>query len=345
MKIDIRSLTLNEIETLMIQLGEPKFRAKQIYGFLSKGIKTFDEMHNLSKALIEKLKENCQIKNVNIIKAQKSKDGTQKFLCELDDHEVVETVFMKYKYGNSICISTQVGCKMKCTFCASTIKGMRRNLTTSEMLGQIYAAEAYTGEKINNVVMMGSGEPLDNYDNSVKFIKLATDEKGLNLSGRSITLSTCGLVPQIKVLADEHFQITLAISLHNPIEAERKVIMPITHKHGLEDLIHAVDYYIAETHRRVTFEYALIEGENDSEHHAKALGKLLKDKLVHVNLIPVNAVEEKNYHPTQQIQINRFKSILMDKYKINTTVRRELGSDINAACGQLRNEHIETQEA
>ncbi len=337
---DLRSLTLEEITQYMKTIGEKGFRAKQVYEWVSKGISSFNDMTNLSQNLIEQLKRDFRLDNFKIIQTLKSDDGTIKVLGALWDENIVESVFMTYKHGNSVCVSTQVGCKMKCTFCASTLGGVVRNLTAGEILGQIYALQNMTGERVNNVVLMGSGEPLDNYDETLRFIKLSTDEKGLNLSGRSITLSTCGLATEIRKLADEKLQITLAISLHNPIEDERLQIMPITKKHNLLDLMSSVDYYIEKTGRRVTFEYALIDGVNDTERHAQALGALLKGKLVHVNLIPVNAVVENNFMPSSNNKINGFKRVLMDKYRLNTTVRRELGSDINAACGQLRNQHL-----
>ena len=344
-KIDLRSQSVEEIKATLKSLGEKPFRADQIYSWVSKGASSFDEMTNLSADLRAKLKDAYLIDNAKIVEVMTSGDGTNKFLNGLYDDEVVESVFMRYKHGNSACISTQVGCKMKCTFCASTVDGCVRNLTAGEMLGQIYAMQNYTGLKINNVVLMGSGEPLDNYDETLKFIKLAIDEKGLNLSGRSITLSTCGLAPQIKALADEKLQITLAISLHNPFNDERQKIMPITGAFDIETLMEAVDYYISKTSRRVTFEYAMIHGVNDSIEHADALGRRLKGKIVHVNLIPVNAVKENKYFPPQMDKINVFMKRLMDKYNINTTIRRELGSDINAACGQLRRQHIQSSKS
>jgi 23S rRNA (adenine2503-C2)-methyltransferase len=340
-KVDLRNETLSDISLKLETIGEKKFRAKQIYEWVIKGARHFDDMLNLSKALRAKLEKIYYLDNTNIIDVLKSEDGTLKMLNAFKDGEIVESVFMRYKHGNSACLSTQVGCKMGCSFCASTLNGCMRNLTAGEMLGQLYEMQNYTGERVNNVVLMGSGEPLDNYDEVLRFIHLACDEDGLNLSGRSITLSTCGLVPQIRKLADEKLQITLAISLHNPIEKERIEIMPITKKYGIRALMDAVAYYTEKTHRRVTFEYAMIAGENDSIEHANELGKLLKGMLVHVNLIPVNAVKEKSYIPTKNHQINVFMKQLMDKYNINTTVRRELGSDINAACGQLRNQQIE----
>ncbi len=338
--IEIRNLTQERLTEQLVAMGEKSFRAKQVFEWINKGVQSFDEMKNLPKGLIEQLKVKYYLENASIIEQLNSEDGTIKSLHKLYDNNVIESVFMTYKHGYSACISTQVGCRMKCAFCASTLNGMIRNLTAGEMLGQLFEMQNITGKRIDHVVLMGSGEPLDNYDEVIRFIKMACSEKGLNLSGRNITLSTCGIAPQIYKLADEKLQITLAISLHNPFDAERTQIMPINKKYDIDKLMAAVDYYINLTNRRVTFEYALIEGENDSDKHAEALGVKLKGKLVHVNLIPINAVKEKQMKPSQNSRINRFKSILMDKYNINTTVRRELGSDINAACGQLRNQHI-----
>ncbi len=337
---DLRNLTKEQLMELAIKLGDKAFRGKQLYEWITKGVSSFDEMTNMPTSFKQKLADSSYLDNYKILEHHVAKDGTIKALGALHDGNIVESVFMTYKHGNSACISTQVGCKMKCTFCASTLNGVVRSLTAGEYLGQLYALQKLTGKRINNVVLMGSGEPLDNYEASVRFIKMACDEEGLNISGRNITLSTCGLVPEIMKLADEKLQITLAISLHNPFQEERAEIMPITRRYGIKALIEAVDYYIKQTGRRVTFEYALIDGINDSNLHAEQLGVLLRGKLVHINLIPVNAVKEKAYRPTQNDKIYGFKSLLMDKYNINTTVRRELGSDINAACGQLRNSKL-----
>jgi 23S rRNA (adenine2503-C2)-methyltransferase len=338
--VDFRNLDEEALKAWVVAHGEKAFRAKQLYEWIVKGVVSFDEMLNLSKAFREMLSAEGYLDNFHIVEAHTAQDGTIKVLGRLHDGNLVESVFMTYKHGHSVCVSTQVGCKMGCSFCASTIGGVTRNLTAGEYLGQIYALQAMTGKRVNHVVLMGSGEPLDNYDETLRFIKLSTDERGLNLSGRSITLSTCGLADEIKKLAEEHLQITLAISLHNPFETERQTIMPITKRYSIAAVLEAVDVYIEKTGRRVTFEYALIAGVNDSDAHAEKLGQLLKGKLVHVNLIPVNAVAEKNYAPTASDKIFRFKSILSDKYKITTTIRRELGSDINAACGQLRAKHL-----
>lgn len=339
---DLRNMSKSQMIEALETIGEKSFRGKQVFEWvMQKGVSDFEQMSNLPKGLIEKLRHDFTIDNYQIVDQLVSSDGTIKALGALSDGNLVESVFMTYKHGHSACISTQVGCKMGCSFCASTLGGIVRNLTVGEYLGQIYALQNLTGKRIDNIVLMGSGEPLDNYEETVKFLKRVTDPEGLNISIRSITVSTCGLVPEIYKLADEHLGITLAISLHNPFEIERIEMMPITKKYGITELIKAVDYYIEKTGRRVTFEYALIDGINDTISHAEQLGKLLKGKLVHVNLIPVNAVKEKGYKPTQNNRINGFKSQLVDKYKINTTVRRELGSDINAACGQLRNSKME----
>lgn len=335
----IRELTADQITEAVISLGEKKFRAMQIVGWLSKGVESFDEMKNLPGGLREKLKEAFYVKNVAVIEELKSKDGTSKYLLSLRDGEVIEAVLMRYKHGNSICISTQVGCRMGCSFCASTLNGMSRNLTAGEMLGQLYAVGREAGLTINNVVLMGSGEPLDNYDEVVRFLRLVNSEDTLNISMRNMTLSTCGLVPGIYKLADEHLPITLAISLHTPYDEERDQLIPVNKRYPIEDLLNAVDYYIKNSNRRVTFEYAMINGVNDSIREAKMLGQLLKGKLCHVNLIPVNPVKEKNYNPSKDQALVAFKNLL-EKYGVVTTIRRELGSDINAACGQLRNKHI-----
>ncbi len=336
---DVRGMSLEEMTAFLTGLGEQGFRAKQVYGWVTKGVASFEEMLNLPKSLIEKLRANAIIDNCKIIKTVKSSDGTIKTLSELSDGALIESVFMSYKHGFSACLSTQVGCRMQCTFCASTLGGMVRHLTPAEYMGQIYALQKMSGERISNIVLMGSGEPLDNFDATAQFLALATDERGLNLSARNITLSTCGLVPEIKRLADLGYPITLAISLHNPFQEERKAIMPISKRYPIESLLEAVDYYVKTTGRRVTFEYALINGVNDSIEHAKALGALLKGKLVHVNLIPINAVSERAYLPSEMTNIQKFKQVLSERYTVTTTIRRELGSDINAACGQLRNEH------
>ncbi|MBN2260541.1 MAG: 23S rRNA (adenine(2503)-C(2))-methyltransferase RlmN [Clostridiales bacterium] len=336
----IRELSIKELEKIIINLNEKKFRAKQIFQWIhQKGAEEFDEMTNLPNTLINKLKENYILRNMTVERISESdNDGTKKLLFKLSDDEVVETVVMQYKYGNSVCISTQVGCRMGCKFCASTIGGLKRNITVGEMLGQVYESNKYLQKNINHIVLMGSGEPLENLDEVIKFLKMINDPQGYYLSLRNITISTCGLVPQIRKLADENFQITLAISLHGARNETRNKLMPINRKYPIEELMKAVDYYIETTNRRITFEYAMIKDLNDSDEEANVLAKLLKGKLVHVNLIPINKVEENDFYPSDEKQIYKFKNIL-EKSGINVTIRRELGSDINAACGQLRNNY------
>lgn len=338
-KKDIRSLYLEEIEDNIVELGFSKFRSKQIYNWVSKGVDDFELMSNLPKDLIKSLKENFILKNMSIEKVVKSKDNTKKFLLRLKDDKFIESVLMKYKHGYSICISTQVGCKMGCEFCASTIGGKERDLLPGEILGQILTIQSYINERIGNVVLMGSGEPLDNYDNVIKFLKLVNDDNGLNISHRSITVSTVGIVPRIYDLAKEKLQITLAISLHEVNNDKRSALIPVNRKYSIEEIIESCRFYIKNTKRRITFEYSLINGVNDNMQTATALGKLLKGMLCHVNLIPINAVVEKNYKPSKEKNIIKFKEIL-ENMGIVTTIRREMGSDINAACGQLRNDFI-----
>lgn len=339
---DIRSLTLDELTLEMEQLNEKKFRSKQIYKWVQGGVSSFEEMTNLSKELRTKLETHYYLDNVAIVKKVKSADGTAKYLLMMKDGNLVEAVLMKYTYGYSICISTQVGCRMGCTFCASTLDGMVRNLTAGEMLGEIMVVQQDCGDRIGRVVLMGSGEPLDNYDEVLKFLKLVNHDDGLNISHRHITLSTCGIVPNLYKLADERLQITLAVSLHSATNSDRSALMPVNRSYPIEELIKASHYYADVTGRRVTFEYALIQGENDGPERANALAKLLRGGLFHVNLIPVNAVKERGYQPTEESSIRKFKDVL-EKNGIETTIRRELGSDINAACGQLRKGHLDEE--
>lgn len=339
-KIELRSLTLQELEDKLLENNFKKYRAKQVYNWVSKGTDDFDQMKNIPDNLIQYLKENFILKNITIEKVVKSKDRTQKFLLKLQDNHLIEAVLMKYKHGYSICISTQIGCKMGCQFCASTIGGKVRNLTAGEMLGQIMTLQNFIGERIGNVVLMGSGEPLDNYDEVLKFLKLVNDDNGLNISHRSITLSTVGIVPKIYDLANESLQITLAISLHEVDEDKRTALIPVNAKYSVEEIIKACKFYTKKTKRRITFEYSLINGVNDNNETAIALAKLLKGMLCHVNLIPINAVVEKNFKPSSEINIIKFKETL-ENFGIVTTIRREMGSDINAACGQLRNDYIQ----
>ncbi len=334
---DLRSLSYDELNALILQLNEKKFRAGQIYEWIHKKlVQSYDEMSNIPKALKEKLAGEVEFTSIKEVERYVSKlDGTTKFLFELKDGNIIETVLMKYHHGNSVCISSQVGCRMGCRFCASTLGGLTRHLEVSELLNQIYYIQKTTGERVSNVVVMGTGEPFDNYDNIVKFIRMLTDEKGLNISQRNITVSTCGLVPRIYDLAKEDFSITLAISLHAPNDTMRKELMPIANKYSIDEIMEACDYYIKETGRRITFEYSLVAGVNDKEEHAKELVKRLSGKLCHVNLIPVNPIEERDYKRSARESVEHFRSIL-ERNHINATVRREMGSDIQAACGQLR---------
>lgn len=343
-KKDLLSLTVDEIEELLISMNEKKFRGKQIFEWINKGVKDFDDMTNLSKSLREKLKENTYITNVQIEEKMVSDiDGTTKYLFLLDDYNIIEGVVMKYKHGLTACISTQIGCAMGCTFCASTLEGLVRNLRAGEMIDQILTMQEDIGERISNIVLMGSGEPLNNLKETVNFLKIVNDEKGLNIGNRHITLSTSGLVPQIKELADLQIPINLAISLHAPNDDLRKKTMPIAKKYSINELINSCQYYINKTNRRITFEYALIKGFNDREQDANELSNLLKGMLCHVNLIPVNSVEERGYTKPNMKDIKKFQNIL-HKSGIEATIRREMGSDINAACGQLRRKYLQNEQ-
>ncbi len=341
-KIDIKSLRLEELEDLLVELGDKPFRGKQIYEWLHvKLVSNFDDMTNISKQLRERLKEVCQITNLFQVNKLVSKDGdTSKFLFRLYDDRVLESVLMKYHHGNSVCISSQVGCKMGCTFCASTIGGFERNLAPSEMLDQIYQIQKISGERVSNVVVMGTGEPLDNFDNLVQFIGMLTDENGLNISQRNITVSTCGLADKIKALADKNLQITLAISLHAPNDPLRQQIMPMANRYSIESIMEACHYYYEKTGRRITFEYSLIEGVNDLQKFAHELSHLVKGLNCHINLIPINPIKERNYRQSRSENIQNFKNIL-EKNRINVTIRREMGTDIDAACGQLRKSYMD----
>ncbi|HHZ01012.1 MAG TPA: 23S rRNA (adenine(2503)-C(2))-methyltransferase RlmN [Tissierellia bacterium] len=336
-KID--DLSFEELIEEILKTGEPKFKASQIFDWIhKKTVDNFDEMSNVSQKTKAKLKDEFDFTKADILLKLASKlDDTKKYVIKFEDGNIVESVYLKYKFGNTACISSQVGCKMGCYFCASTKKGYIRNLSTAEMLRQIYLIQKDTKEKISNVVIMGSGEPLENFDNVIKFLHIINDERGQNISLRKITLSTCGIVPYIYKLADLNLPITLAISLHASNQEKREQIMPIAKKYKLPDLLKACDYYVETTGRRLTFEYILIEGFNDSTEDAENLSKLLKGKLANVNLIPCNYIKEADIKPSSDSDIMKFKKILTDK-GINATLRRELGSDINAACGQLRND-------
>lgn len=340
--IDIKSLNMDELNNFIVSLGEKKFRAKQIYEWMHvKLAGSFDEMSNISVALREKLKAECTYTKLEPVQILTSAvDGTKKYLFQLSDGNVIESVLMRYHHGNSVCISTQVGCRMGCKFCASTLDGLERNLLPSEMLDEIYSIQRDIGERISNIVLMGSGEPLDNYDNVVKFLELISDENGLNISQRNITLSTCGLVPKIYELADRDMQITLAISLHASNDDTRKELMPVAKAYSIEEILKACRYFFEKTGRRLTFEYSLVAGVNDNVEGANALGTLLKGINCHVNLIPVNPIKERDYKQSDKQAIEKFKSKL-EKYGMNVTVRREMGRDINGACGQLRKSYKE----
>ena len=333
---DIKSMTIDELKELMTQIGEKPFRAKQIYSWLHEHLVTsYDEMANLPKNLKQKLAD-YPITALETLDVQISKaDGTRKYLFRLSDGNMIESVLMRYKYGNSVCISSQAGCRMGCRFCASTIGGLTRNLLPSEMLDQIYRIQTSIGERISNVVVMGTGEPLDNYDNFLKFIYMVSDEHGLNISQRNITASTCGIVPNIRRLAEEKLQITLALSLHGSNQEKRKSLMPVANKYELQEVLEACDYYFRKTGRRITFEYSLVHGVNDTPEDARELTGILEDRNCHLNLIPVNPIKERNYEKPDKKSAENFKNKL-EKNGINVTIRREMGSDIDGACGQLR---------
>ena len=340
-KKDIRSLSLDELKIEMESIGEKAFRAKQVYEWLhTKLADSFEEMTNLSKDLREKLDGAYRIPSVKMLERQVSnQDGTNKFLFQLEDGNVVESVLMRYKHGNSVCISSQVGCRMGCRFCASTIGGLERNLLSSEMLGQIYQIQKISGERVSNIVIMGTGEPLDNYDNFVRFIRLVSDENGLNISQRNITVSTCGIVPNIKRLAEEGFQITLALSLHGSTQEKRKTLMPIANKYELSEVLDACDYYFEKTGRRISFEYSLVQGVNDRDEDARELIGILKPRNCHLNLIPVNPIKERDFQKPSRKSAEEFKNRI-EKSGVNVTIRREMGSDIDGACGQLRRRYV-----
>ncbi len=345
MKKDLKSFNLEQLTEELLSIGEKKFRAKQIYSWIhEKLVDSFDEMTNLSKDLREKLKENYTLNSMEAVAVQTSKiDGTQKYLFRLHDGHVVESVLMKYHHGNSVCISSQVGCLMGCRFCASTIGGKVRDLSASEMLGQIYKIQKLSEERVHNVVVMGTGEPLDNYDNLVQFIKMLTDENGLNISQRNLTVSTCGIVPKIRQLADEKFQMTLALSLHATTQEKRKQLMPIANKYDLKEVLDACHYYYEQTGRRITFEYSLVGGVNDTKQDAEELTRLIGKFPCHVNLIPVNPIKERDFVQPNKQECQAFRNKL-EKNGINVTIRREMGRDIDGACGQLRKSYLDQEK-
>lgn len=340
----ISSLTLAELTAALKAMGQPGFRAKQIFHWVHQKLVTeFSAMTDQPKTLLAKLEETFYIAAPQIERRQEAKDGTVKYLLRMADGNCIETVVMRYHYGNTVCVSTQVGCRMGCRFCASTLDGLERNLRPAEMLDQIYRIQYLTGERVSNVVIMGSGEPMDNYDHVVKFIRLLTDEHGLNVSQRNVTLSTCGIVPGILKLADEGLAITLALSLHAPNDEVRKTLMPVAKSYKLNDVLEACHTYFEKTGRRLTFEYSLVAGVNDNLEEAAALAALIKDQQGHVNLIPVNPIKERDYVQSDRKAIEAFKNLL-EKNGINVTIRREMGRDIHGACGQLRKSFLTEEQ-
>ena len=345
MEWDCKSMLPEELKNLVAELGEKPFRAGQLFSWMhEKNVGSYEEMTNLSAAFREKLAEKYPMAIPECVQMQVSKlDGTRKFLFRLSDGNVVESVWMEYHHGNSVCISTQVGCRMGCRFCASTLGGWIRNLKPSEMLEQIYQIQRIMGKRISNIVLMGTGEPMDNYDAVVRFIRLVSHEKGLNISQRNITVSTCGIVPKIREFAEEGLNVTLALSLHAPTDEKRRALMPIANKYSLREVLEACRYYYDKTGRRLTFEYSLVGGQNDSQEDARELASLLKGLNCHVNLIPVNPIKERDYVQSDRSVVVDFKNKL-EKCGINVTIRREMGRDIDGACGQLRKHFIDRQE-
>lgn len=343
--VDIKSLTLPELQEEMEKLGEKGYRAKQIYSWMHEKLADrFEEMTNLSGALRERLKEHYELVCLPMVQVQTSRqDGTSKFLFRLPDGNMIESVLMRYHHGNSVCISSQAGCRMGCRFCASTLDGLKRGLTPSEMLDQIYQIQKWSGERVHNVVVMGTGEPLDNYDALLRFLRLLTGEGGLHISQRNVTVSTCGIVPKIRQLAEEHLQITLALSLHASSQEKRKELMPVARKYALPDVLDACRYYFEQTGRRITFEYSLVGGVNDRREDAEALAALVRPLKGHINLIPVNPIKERDYVQPDRQKIINFKNSL-EKSGINVTIRREMGRDIDGACGQLRKSYMDTEK-
>lgn len=341
MGTDIKSMTLEELKMEMERMGEKSFRAAQLYDWMHcKLASGYDDMTNIPLSLRNKLESEYPYVSLTPVEVQESRlDGTKKFLFALSDGNVVESVWMKYKHGNSVCISSQVGCKMGCRFCASTLDGWERNLLPSEMLDQIYAITRLTGERVSNVVVMGTGEPMDNFENLLTFIHILTEEHGLHISQRNITVSTCGIVPKMRELADKGLAITLALSLHATTDEKRRELMPVANTYHMDELMEACAYYFEKTGRRITFEYSLVAGVNDTPEDAVQLSALAGPLNCHVNLIPVNPIKERNYRQSGQEEILAFKNKL-EKNRINVTIRREMGRDIDGACGQLRRRHI-----
>ena len=337
--MNLKSLTVPELTAVIKELGQPAFRGKQVYTWLHKGVRSYEEMTNLPKALREVLAEKYPINAPKVVRKQESrKDGTIKYLWELSDGNCVETVLMRYHYGNTVCISTEVGCRMGCAFCASTIGGLVRRLEPYEMLDQVLFTQVDSGLLVSHIVLMGIGEPLDNFDNVLRFLELVNSEEGMNISMRHISLSTCGLVPKIDELAKKKLQISLAISLHGPNDEIRDKIMPVNKAYPIDELLEACRRYYGETSRRIHFEYAMIDGVNDREQDAKELLRRLKGLPAHVNMIPLNHVEESPLKPSSKAAVAKFQKILEDG-GVTATVRRTLGGDIDASCGQLRRKY------
>lgn len=333
---DLRSMTEAELKDTAKNLGQSAYRGTQLFEWLhKKKIRSLDDALNLPRSFREALSQNHTLSTLTVHTLQISKDGTRKYLFLLPDGQAVESVFMPYDYGRTVCVSSQVGCRMGCRFCASTLSGLSRNLLPGEMLEQIYRIEEETGEKVDHIVVMGMGEPLDNLENLIRFIRLVSDPNGKNLSQRNITVSTCGLVPQIRALAEEKLGITLALSLHAPDDGLRKTMMPIANRYTIAETLAACDDYFRKTGRRMSYEYSLVRGSNDSEEQALALARLLKGKNCHVNLIPVNPVTERGFEASQEAAVLHFQKTL-EKNGINATIRKKMGADIDGACGQLR---------
>ncbi|WP_042271748.1 23S rRNA (adenine(2503)-C(2))-methyltransferase RlmN [[Clostridium] dakarense] len=338
-KTALKNFTELEMKEFMKTIGEKPFRGSQVFSWIYKGAKSFDDMNNIPKSLREKLDEVSYIGNIEVeLKLESKVDKTKKYLFLLNDGNIIETVMMDYEDRVTVCISNQVGCRMGCKFCASTIDGLLRNLEPWEILDQILKIQEDTGKRVSNLVLMGSGEPLDNFENTKQFLKIVNDENGLNIGYRHITLSTCGIAPKMRELADLGIPINLALSLHSPYDEKRIEIMPVAKAYSIKDILDACKYYIQKTNRRVTLEYSLIKGVNDSEKEALALVKLLKGMLCHVNLIPINNVEERDFERPDKTYIYKFRDIL-EKNNIPATVRISMGSDIGGACGQLRRKH------
>lgn len=340
---DIKAMLPDEIAAALAELGEPKYRAKQIFQWLARGVESFDEMTDLSKKLRETLKQKFYITGLKMLRKQVSAmDGTIKYLWELPDGNAVETVVMRYRHGNTICISSQVGCRQGCAFCASTIGGLIRGLESSEMLDEVLYSERESGFKISNIVLMGIGEPLDNFENVIRFLRLVNHPDGENIGMRHISLSTCGLTEKFDKLADLNLQLTLSVSLHAPDDETRSRIMPANRGRGVEQLISACERYYERTGRRISFEYAMIDGVNDTPYHAKLLAQHARRVCAHVNLIPLNHVEERKFAPSTPEHLKAFIRIL-EEAGVNVTVRRRLGSDVEASCGQLRKKVAENR--